>query len=320
MTSNLSLILSLYISISYVIVLYFTEKGMENYPAQRDDPRVIRLRMKRIYTLMGVNLILIPLIQSTFNKNLTFWQAFKSLGIIPSVYYNSINHSWNGTHAILFIKQTISTLSLISSLYIGILIDNVLFYYLIKDSNSIMEDLKEEIHSIWGVRNYIFAPITEEVFYTSMILTSYLSLNDVQDLTMKQLLILPPIFFGFAHLHHAYSKIQMGTISKLNVILNSMFQFIYTTIFGILTNFIFLKTNGNLWCCIILHSYCNYMGFPQGSELANYFLNIKVIKNEKSIKYLTIWKKIYLMLLLIGILLFKNGISYFNSLPESITV
>ncbi|GME75600.1 unnamed protein product [Ambrosiozyma monospora] len=69
-----------------------------------------------------------------------------------------------------------------------------------------------------------------------------------------------PILFGMAHLHHAIGLYLKGT-PILSVVITLLFQLTYTTMFGILTNLIWLYTN-SVWCCIVAHTFCNFMGFP----------------------------------------------------------
>ena len=48
----------------------------------------------------------------------------------------------------------------------------------------------------------------------------------------------------------------------------SMFQFAYTTIFGMYSAFLFVKT-GHFAAPFIVHAYCNFMGFPDFMEVVN---------------------------------------------------
>ena len=46
----------------------------------------------------------------------------------------------------------------------------------------------------------------------------------------------------------------------------SLFQFTYTTIFGMYSALLFVRT-GHFAAPFIVHSYCNFMGFPDLSEV-----------------------------------------------------
>ena len=47
-----------------------------------------------------------------------------------------------------------------------------------------------------------------------------------------------------------------------------MFQFAYTTIFGMYSALLFIRT-GHFAAPFVVHAYCNFMGFPDFMEVAN---------------------------------------------------
>lgn len=105
------------------------------------------------------------------------------------------------------------------------------------------------------VRNLVIAPFFEElVFRGCMIPLLYPSFSNWS-------MLLAPLFFGIAHIHHAYALYLSQTCRVSDIILMTIFQTFYTTIFGVLSSFIFIRTNHLLAVCIS-HSFCNLMGFP----------------------------------------------------------
>jgi prenyl protein peptidase len=46
-----------------------------------------------------------------------------------------------------------------------------------------------------------------------------------------------------------------------NALFSSLFQFVYTTIFGWYASYLFLRLE-SLWPPVFVHSFCNIMGFP----------------------------------------------------------
>lgn len=74
-----------------------------------------------------------------------------------------------------------------------------------------------------------------------------------------------PLFFGIAHFHHMIERIRGGQDLKTAFFISS-FQFGYTTIFGMYSAFLFVRT-GHLASCVIVHGFCNFMGFPDLIEL-----------------------------------------------------
>ena len=49
----------------------------------------------------------------------------------------------------------------------------------------------------------------------------------------------------------------------------SVFQMHYTTLFGMYSAFLFLRT-GHLAAPVVVHGFCNFMGFPDFVELWNH--------------------------------------------------
>lgn len=81
--------------------------------------------------------------------------------------------------------------------------------------------------------------------------------------TEKQIVFLTPLYFGIAHVHHLYEfHITHPEIPMLMATLRSLFQFTYTSLFGFFATFLYLRT-GNVYTCILAHTFCNWMGLPR---------------------------------------------------------
>lgn len=299
---SLAFLVSLYISASYVAGVYATDVNINDYRSGRDDPRIIAQRVNRITLILIANLIIIPVTLYQFGIANSFKEAFLSLGIWP-------HHSF-------YVIESLKALALIGLLYVGPIADTLLYYTFVPHT-SCLQELKEELLNIWGFRNYIFAPITEEIFYTSMVLNCYRFLAH-EPVTKKKLVWLTPFFFGLAHLHHAYETYQTSRTSLAIVILTTLLQVVYTTLFGCLTNCVFLKTGGNLWACILMHAFCNYMGFPEPSQLNMYYTDVRKPQTELAAKLLTYWSRIYFALLILGIWLFATNFNALLASPHSL--
>lgn len=304
---SISTALSLYTSFSYVFVLYFASSNINDYKARRDDPRVIKSRMKHVLTIMAINIVLIPLLQSKLSGGtVSFKSAVVKLGLIPAAYcVETGGIDWDFTA---FFSGLARSMMLVCILFCGPLLDKLLYYVLVPGVplSRMLTDFISESTSIWGLRNYLFAPFTEELFYTSMLINNYLLLSN--EITYKTLLLAPPAFFGIAHLHHGFEMYSLGIYGVVQILFSIFFQMLYTTMFGVFTNFIFIRTGGNLWSCVLTHCFCNYMGFPQGSELVQ---ELAMASSEASGYYTMIkklWKWCYLALLIIGAIEFKNNI------------
>lgn len=114
-------------------------------------------------------------------------------------------------------------------------------------------------------RNYAVSPFTEEFVFRSCMLPLL-----VNQLGFTKSILIVPLFFGLAHLHH----IVEGYFSKDQpldfLIMQHSFQFAYTYVFGLYSSYLFLRT-GDFFSCFVGHSFCNFMGFPNFRQLLNDF-------------------------------------------------
>ncbi|ODM99758.1 CAAX prenyl protease 2 [Orchesella cincta] len=112
---------------------------------------------------------------------------------------------------------------------------------------------------IW-IRNYVVAPITEEFTFRACMLS--LIIHCTNPITA---VLVCPVFFGAAHLHHMNEQIKLG-VKWTIALATSCFQFTYTSIFGAYSAYLFLRT-GHLIAPILVHAFCNHMGFPDFGAL-----------------------------------------------------
>jgi prenyl protein peptidase len=102
-------------------------------------------------------------------------------------------------------------------------------------------------------------PVSEELVWRSFIVP----LHVLGHFSEKQIVFLTPLYFGIAHLHHLYEfRITHGEVPLFVAVLRSLFQFAYTSLFGFFATFVYLRT-GNVYTCILAHTFCNWMGLPR---------------------------------------------------------
>ncbi|ODQ82546.1 hypothetical protein BABINDRAFT_29813 [Babjeviella inositovora NRRL Y-12698] len=264
--------LSTGISVSYVLGIYLHNRN-SHFP--RDSPVTIRNRIKSVSIVTLANIILVPLVLCWLDPYYTLPQAFSRLGLIPGA---SLHFGFESL--VSSVGDVFKCWLLLAVLYIGPILDYTLF-----DRKYAMADFRDNFTTLIGVRNHIVAPITEELVYTSCILNVCLLAN----MTLQNMIVYTPLLFGVAHLHHGWEMHQAGgTLRKIAVICT--FQMAYTSVFGMLTNFIFLRT-GSVWCCVVVHGFCNLMSFPS---------------HDVSPKYG--WGYAYYGLLVFGIYGFRHGL------------
>jgi len=132
---------------------------------------------------------------------------------------------------------------------------------------SIRHDLIPTFMSWQGIRNYVSAPITEELVFRACVLSVY----QLSGASMLSMIFLSPMTFGAAHIHHAwdiFNRYGRTTAAAKRAIIICLFQFAYTTLFGSYCSFLFIRT-GSVFPPLIAHCFCNLMGLPQISEEMN---------------------------------------------------
>ena len=106
------------------------------------------------------------------------------------------------------------------------------------------------------LRNLCIAPITEELVFRSFMAATVLPYFS------KQFIVnVLPLFFGVAHVHHAIMRVRRRESNLRDAVSTALFQSLYTTLFGALMMETLLTTNNSL-AIILIHSWCNLMGFP----------------------------------------------------------
>ena len=75
-----------------------------------------------------------------------------------------------------------------------------------------------------------------------------------------------PLFFGFAHIHHAILRVRRRECDVKSACLTALFQTMYTTFFGALMMQCLFATRNTL-AIILIHSWCNLIGFPMVTAL-----------------------------------------------------
>ena len=160
-------------------------------------------------------------------------------------------------------------------------------------------------------RDLVFAPLFEEVVFRSLLCAPLL----LSGLSGTATSWIAPLFFGIAHVHHAYLRYRDGNCTARSAAMGASFQFGYTTLFGAYATHAFERT-ASLPAVTLCHSFCNYMGLPDLSFLSD---------DEKeggggggggrgsSRKVLRARRKMIKSAYALGILIFISGFSNDNS-------
>lgn len=171
---------SLALTIGYVLVFYIRSSTRTTEHQKRDDPEVIKERIKviTIYSFFA-DFIFIPFLLLASHVYDNYIQV---LGILR------VFGGWKSDETEVAI-DTLKALLLVSILFIGP-ITNYLYFEqqeirqklnfntnVFAILNVLFQNLKINICSVQGLRNFVVGPLTEELVFRSGILSLYLSSN-----------------------------------------------------------------------------------------------------------------------------------------------
>ena len=156
-----------------------------------------------------------------------------------------------------FLWALTSPLLLVGLAYLGPLIH----YASIKANPFII--LREERWDI-SLRNYVVAPFSEEFVFRACLIPILLPA-----IGTLSTVLLCPLFFGLAHVHHIIEWVNNRDGPLTDVILGLAFQVGYTSVFGMFSAFLFVRT-GHLVSPVLAHSLCNVLGLPPIDALSSH--------------------------------------------------
>ncbi|XP_052271069.1 CAAX prenyl protease 2-like [Dreissena polymorpha] len=238
-----SVLICFVMSFMYVGSLYVWKDN--NKQKNRDHPDVIRLRF---ISVTAVCVLAIPIVWF-FGSPSTSPEAHTVL-------------EWIGIRLSGLITALVLPLVLTMVLFMGPLflhyMDGVFRLYL-----EPQYWIKSSKNYIW-LRNHVAAPISEEFIFRACMLPFL-----VPQFGEGWSIILCPLFFGVAHLHHLIERVTHQNEEVKDALKKSLFQMAYTTVFGAYSAFLFIRT-GHLIAPILAHAFCNHMGFPAFNEVFAY--------------------------------------------------
>ncbi|XP_004302998.1 PREDICTED: CAAX prenyl protease 2 [Fragaria vesca subsp. vesca] len=117
--------------------------------------------------------------------------------------------------------------------------------------------LRSIASSVMHWRNYVVAPVTEELVFRACMIPLLLCAG----FQKNTVIFVCPIFFSLAHLNHlmdVYNK-QQNNWTRACMIIG--LQLGYTVVFGSYASFLFIRT-GHFLAPVVAHMFCNIMGLP----------------------------------------------------------
>lgn len=228
--------LSLLCTFFYVSVLYLHRSARPTQTVSKDHPRVIKSRILLVSCASLLSAVVTTSIGKAANDD---WlsSAVRILGLRFKF------------------TEVVTSLLLTATLFAG-----PLYEHLLADRGilHLFQNLTYPLRSWVGFRNIIAGPISEEFVFRSCIVPLHLFAGQ----SIGKIVLITPLYFGLAHIHHVYERNMSRPGNLLNASLVSLVQFVYTTIFGWFAAFLFIRT-GSVWSSILVHSFCNSMGLPR---------------------------------------------------------
>ncbi|RVE64052.1 hypothetical protein OJAV_G00142500 [Oryzias javanicus] len=209
----------------------------------RDHPSRIKRRCASVLLVSGVA----PAVVKT-------WMHLNDITVNVSV-WELIGIRWEG-----FVPAALFPLLLSMVFYLGPLVHSAVenpdgFSAEVKSAFDVESWLLCVRDAVW-LRNQVVAPLTEELVFRGAMLPMLLPCSGATAAVFTA-----PLFFGVAHLHHIIEQRRLAKDSMKVILLTAGIQFLYTTVFGAFTSFIFLRT-GHLVGPVLCHSFCNSQGLP----------------------------------------------------------
>ncbi|KAJ2889184.1 hypothetical protein GGI21_006645 [Coemansia aciculifera] len=109
-------------------------------------------------------------------------------------------------------------------------------------------------------RNYVVGPVTEELVFRAAVVPLWVAAGIAQ----PAVLLVSPLVFAVAHIHHAvFVEAQWTRL----VLAGMLMQVAYTAVFGCYAAALFLRT-GCVAAPTVAHVVCNVMGLPSTARIA----------------------------------------------------
>ena len=223
------------LSTLFVSSLYVVDVGLS-----RNHPKTVRRRLAAIAFVCSISPFYVWLcsdVQVTKNTHL-----LEILGI-----------RWSG-----LLTAVLCPVVLVIALYIGPI------FQALSEGDTLFSDVINGRMDL-NFRTYVFAPFAEEFVFRACMLPLLVPwLGDAWSI------VVCPLFFGLAHVHHIieWYRRRDGT-PLVNALFAVALQFCYTSVFGMFSALLFVRT-GHLASPIISHALCNAMGLPPFEAISSH--------------------------------------------------
>lgn len=235
-SAELATTLSFVCTTLYVAVLYLHPSARPTKFVTKDNPRVIKSRIALVsVACLAASYITVSLGKA--EQDNWYGAAVRILGLHLNLH------------------DVFRSLALTATLFAAPLYESLIAEGRIL---TIYQDVTYPLKSWVGFRNLVAGPLSEEFVFRSCIVPLHVFAGQ----QIGRVVLLTPLYFGLAHIHHIYERTITHRGQFLAACTISIVQFTYTTIFGWFAAFLFIRT-GSVWSSIMVHSFCNSMGLPR---------------------------------------------------------
>ncbi|KAL8943945.1 MAG: hypothetical protein Q9216_000757 [Gyalolechia sp. 2 TL-2023] len=236
----LAAVLAVVYTLLYVLPFYLSATTRPSPTLSRDAPSVIRARIRFVSVSVTLSTIITIYVLAT-RANASRLEILRLMGWYP-----------------LGVLEVANSFLLTTLLFAGPLFERIVVESRWKDWIH-GQIIRESVGSWIGWRNYVAGPVTEEILFRSLLVPLHL----LTPLSSTRVVLLTPLYFGIAHVHHFYEFILTHPHTPMAPsIIRSLIQFTYTTIFGWYATFVFIRT-GNVVAVTMVHTFCNWAGLPR---------------------------------------------------------
>ncbi|CAA0837853.1 CAAX prenyl protease 2 [Striga hermonthica] len=184
--------------------------------------------------------------------------------ILLGVYGIRLDHSWQALVFPLLLTSlmysgtfTLRLLSMFHASNEHLSLGSLSIIYIKSVLLKIIDLVVSTAYSVSAWRNYVVAPLTEELVFRACMIPLLLC----GGFSTYTVVFLCPIFFSLAHLNHLLELYVQKKCSFPKACQVVGFQLGYTIIFGAYASFLLVRT-GHLVAPLIAHIFCNFMGLP----------------------------------------------------------
>ncbi|KAG7133582.1 CAAX prenyl protease 2 like protein [Verticillium longisporum] len=261
-------------TLAYVLPLYASSDTRPSPELLRDDPRVIRARIRSV------------LCSTAMCSFCTFIFLHRNYAL-----------AMDPLHAMgywpLGVTEAASSVLLTAILFSAPLFETLVLDGVWKDLVSTRAII--DVWQSWTTwRNIVIGPATEELLFRSASIPLFLAAH----LSIYKTIFLSPVIFGMAHIHHFYEfRITHPRVPLPVAIARTVLQFSYTTLFGAYATFLFLRT-GSLLAATLVHAFCNAMGLPRFWGVVDPYWISHV--DARATNACRLWSALYYLMLLAG--------------------